>query len=114
MQFQALSEPDDSGKMPDACLGASPDEVQTLADCRRTQLDELEMLEAMFPDEFCPLYDSAAVDELKARLETDPAEALRLLAAHPPLELLLRMTVPDERPPDETGGKELVASILLR
>lgn len=114
MQLQALQDPDEAGEISDAGAGLSPDEVQALADCRRSQLDELEMLEAMFPDEFCPLYDSAAVDELKARFEADPAEALRPLAAYPPLELLLQMTVPDERPPDETGGKEFVASILLR
>jgi len=114
MQLQALQDPDDSGGASDGDVGASPEEVQALADCRRSQLDELEMLEAMFPEEFCPLYDSAAVDELKARSEVDPAEGLRALAAYPPLELLLQMTVPDERPPDETGGKQLVASILLR
>mmetsp|Transcript_45168 Transcript_45168/g.84548 ORF Transcript_45168/g.84548 Transcript_45168/m.84548 type:complete len:302 (+) Transcript_45168:101-1006(+) len=119
MQIQALQGPDDSGDGgeaddSDACAGASPEELHTLIDCRRSQLEELEMLEAMFPDEFCPLYDSAGVDKLRAALEAEEAEALRSVAAHPPLELLLQVTVPDERSPDETGGKQFVASILLR
>merc|ERR1711920_868424 len=85
-----------------------------LARARMAEMAEQMQLEAMFPDEFCPLYDSAAVEELKSRLGADPEETLRSVAAHPPLELLLQMTVPDERPPDEVGGKQLVASILLR
>lgn len=118
MQIQALQGPDDAGDGGEAddlatCAGASPEELQTLVDCRRSQLEELEMLEAMFADEFCPLYDSTVVDELRASLEAEGAEALRPVAAHPPLELLLQMTVPDERSPDETGGKQLIASILL-
>ncbi|CAE8675531.1 unnamed protein product, partial [Polarella glacialis] len=118
MQIQALQGPDDAGDGGEAddvdtCAGASPEELQTLVDCRRSQLEELEMLEAMFPDEFRPLYASTGVDELRASLEAKGAEALRSVAAHPPLELLLQMTVPDERSPDETGGKQLIAFILL-
>lgn len=117
MQMQASEVPDaaESGEAEetDLCATASPEELQALVDCRRSQLDELELLESMFAEEFCPLYDPAAVDELRASLEADGAEALRSVAAHPPLELLLQMTVPDQRSAGETDGKQLVASILL-
>merc|ERR1740123_971181 len=128
MQIRALQSPDDAGdggevddsgtapasgyspeedKAPTIQPDASPEEVQTLIDCRRSQLEELEMLEAMFADEFCPLFDSTAA------LEALEAETPNSVAALPPLELLLQMTVPDERSPDETGGKQFIASILL-
>merc|ERR1712050_680535 len=119
MQINALQGPDDvvddGGQADDldTCAGASPEEIPTLVDCTRSQLEEIEMIEAMFPDEFCPLYDSEFLDRLRAGLEDEDAEVLRSVAAHPPLELLLQMTVPDERSPDETGGKQLIASILL-
>lgn len=119
MQIQALEGPDDAADDGEAEDGDTPasaslEDMQTLVDCKRSQLEELEMLEAMFPDEFCPLYDSTVVEELKARLDSEDAETLRSIAVHPPLELLLQMTVPDERSPDQTGGKELIASVLLR
>jgi len=121
MQLDALQGPDDAddggygGQADnlDTCAGASPEEMQSLVDCTRSQLEELEMLEAMFPDEFCPLCDSEFLDGLRAGLEAGETKVLRSVAAHPPLELLLQMTVPDERSPDETGGKQLIASILL-
>merc|ERR1712039_499746 len=119
MQIQALQgtdDADDGGQADnlETCADASSEQLQTLVDCRRSQLEELDMLEAMFPDEFCPLYDSTAIDELRASLEVEGTEAMRSVAAHPPLELLLQMTVPDERSPGETDGKQLIASILVR
>merc|ERR1712150_277464 len=88
-----------------AGAGASPEEAEALLECRRSQLEELEMLEAMYPDEFVALYDPAAAAE--------GAEASSTDAPQPPFELLLQMTVPDERSPDATGGKQFVGSILL-
>jgi len=117
MQTKAMQALDDVSESQadglESYADASPEELQTLADCYRSKLDELEMIEAMFVDEFCPLYDSAGVEELRTSLEADGAEALRSVAAHPRFEFLLQMTVPDQRTPDETNGKQLVASILL-
>jgi len=120
MQMQVLQDQDnvgDDGEVADlnssTCAGASPEELQTLADCRRSQLEELEMLEAMFPDELCPLYDATVMDKLRASLDVEGAEAMRSVVAHPPFGMLFQMTVPDERSPAETGGKQLVASVLL-
>lgn len=109
MQLQALQGADAGGSGAVSETAMSPEDLQIFVDCRRSQLEELEMLEAMFPEEFCPLYN-ATVDELRASLEAEGAEALR---SHPQLELLLQMTVPDERPPGETGDRRLIASILL-
>ena len=117
-------------------------EMWGLAECRRSQLEELEMLEAMFVDVGAEELTStlfflvtnperlaslkATVEEVSGDQTTTEIETLRSVAGHPPLEFALRMTMEDPRPPPppiEAGGgagepseprPQLVASILLR
>ena len=102
---------------------ASVEELQTLAECRRSQLEELEMVEAMFPEEFVLVSDAADVEATRSSIEVlDESDviALRSVAAGAPLEFALTMTIPDQRAREgeaegsEQEVKELVASILLR
>ena len=105
---------------------ATVDELRSLAECRRSQLEELEMVEAMFPEEFLLSSNPVDVEALRAAVEaldeTD-VEALLGIAAHRPLEFMLQMTVSDQRAAavneaekegEEQEVKELVASVLLR
>jgi len=95
------------------------DELRELAECRRAQLQELEMVQAMFPDETLLCCAEADVEALRAALETLDAEAedaaaLRAVAALPPLELCMQLTADDHRPEAGAAGKPLVAALLLR
>ena len=111
-EIQRLSmEPkeDDRGEEEDG--GA--DALREVAECRRSQLEELQMLEAMFVDELL-VSDPAGVDALRTAVkalgeDVDGADgaALRAVAAAPPLEFSLQLTA------EEPDGGELVACILL-
>ena len=132
-QIQSLTTEDAEGRTAEEPLGPRQPvaEYPTLAECRRSQLQELELLEAMFPDEFLlsnPMHVQAlraAVEQLDAAADDD--EALRAIAESAPLECVLQMTVRDEpseaaaapsdsAAPSDGAGKlqQLVASILLR
>ena len=97
---------------PAAATDASVEELRTLVECRRSQLQELELLEAMFIDELL-FNDPAGVAALRELVEAldddddDDPEALRAVAMHPPLGFTLQMTVPDSRAPvDEVSSAE--------
>lgn len=101
----------------------SEDDLQTLADCRRSQLEELTLVEAMFMEEYHLISNAESVDQLREILEDDDElseEALQLVAAHPPLEFALQMTCADD--PSREGvllnqdgtARELEASVLVR
>ena len=104
-----------------------PEEQWAIAECRRSQLEELECLEAMFADEFVLVSSAGGVERLRELSESlgedavgTDAAALREVAAHPPLECSLQLTAHGERPAAEEGERAvtilvpLVASILLR
>jgi hypothetical protein len=119
--------------------GGDAEGLAAMAECRRSQLDEIECLQAMFVDEFAHVTPADALDSLREALDAaeEPVDeaALRAIAAHPPLEFALQLTCEGERaaaadaPPDggaptesdggadDSRGKEsipLVASILVR
>ena len=106
------------------------DDLEAIVECRRTQLDELAMLEAMFVEEYLCLSGGERLAELLQALDesqdtADPAKR-QAVAGHPPLEFALLMTVRGAAVPQaDPGGaavesdlpassSELVASILLR
>lgn len=139
MQGLSTDAPASDGDADDELVEAGVDELRAVVACRRSQLEELEMLQAMFVDEFLWAGEAGAEAEaMGAALETleeggsDDVEALRSVATAARLEFLLQMTVQDGR---EGGGseggaagsdavgegeeaarveRELVASILLR
>lgn len=96
--------------------GASTEELWAAAECRRAQLEELLLLEAMFIDEYRLVSDPDAVAALREKVEalgddaaTADAAVLREVAAHPPLECSLQLTAHGER-----DAIALVASVLVR
>lgn len=99
-------------------LPDSEDELRELAECRRAQLQELEMVQAMFPDETLLCCAEADIEALRAALEVLDAEAddvaaLQAVAVLPPLELCMQLTVEDHRP-EASAAKSLVMALLLR
>lgn len=121
-ELLACEAPEDAlAEEPAKYAEASLEELQGVAECRRQQFTELDLLEAMFVDEYLLFSDADETEALKAALEALPdpptgadAEALRSVAEQPPLDFALQMTVQDQRPPEQTDGRQLVASILLR
>ena len=114
--------------------GASHEALCEMAEGRRAQLDELECLAAMFPDEFLLLTPTDAIEALRERLEaigedaaSADAAAMVEVARGPPLEFALLLTAHGARKPpaadtpdeaadgaDAPAPIPLVASILLR
>lgn len=119
------------------------DELWAAAECRRSQLEEVECLQAIFINEFASVTPSdtlatmrEALDSLGDDVASADEAALREVAAQPPLEFALQLTCEGERSPpaaaadggDGGGGDSsdeasaqssvpstpLVASILLR
>jgi len=93
------------------------EELQQLAESRQTQLDELETLEAIFPEEFKLLGCDSSLDDLRNTLEellanvsSDP-DALRSALA-PLLEFTLQLSAEadDDQEEDHQG---LIAFVLL-
>lgn len=102
------------------------DDPETIAECRRSQLAELEMLDAMYPEEYRLLSDASARDALQAALDhvdacdsSETPAALAAVAACPPLEFALHVTaVADEAAQggaaDGADETRLAIAILLR
>lgn len=119
----------------DAACSQDAETMQALVESRRAQLEELTLIEAMFPEEFRMVSDAATVEALRAALETlegsaDDVDALQVVAAHTDLEFALQMTAefdlqrsskpPPEDPAVSSEGearaqeKKLVGSLLFR
>ena len=83
----------------------SGEALSELVECRRSQLQELELLEAMFVDEYRLVSDAQQLAAMREQLEAldeggaadAEADARRALAAAPPLSFSLAMTVHDTR-----------------
>jgi hypothetical protein len=116
---------DDAGAAGTSSAGAldegTPMPPEELAQCLQSQLDELACLEAMFPEgEFRLLSPAPSIEALRAALEVldaapDDAAALAALAAHPPLEFALALTVSsDEASEASEAAAQLVGTVLLR
>jgi hypothetical protein len=95
------------------------DEMNKIAECKETQIDEITALEAMIPEDFLVSTESNLpklqdkIDELK---ETEPGdELLRSIAKHPPLSFLLKLELDDLGEIDSANpDMDLTALILLR
>lgn len=125
LALDASGSADASRPSPESFADAGAEELRAIVDCRRQQLEELEVLQAMYPEELLLLSPDAA-EALRAALEAIGEEAedevaLRSVAAHPPLDFVLQLSADDNRPAADDGEAadgegapaRLVAAILL-
>jgi hypothetical protein len=95
-------------------------ELQIICQCKEMQLSELMALEAIFADtEEYLVAASSELESLQEKMEAYQADeenetALRSVANHPPISIILQLTVPDDSQIMTEDGLELITSLLLR
>jgi hypothetical protein len=100
--------------------GSDLSELQMICQCKEMQLSELMALEAMFADtEEYFVADSSELESLQEKMEAYQADeenetALRAVANHPPISIILQLAVPDDNQTMTEGVLELITSLLLR
>lgn len=100
--------------------GSDLPELQMICQCKEMQLSELMALEAIFADtEEYLLGKSSELESLQEKMEVYQADeeneaALRSVANHPPISIILQLTVPDDNQIMTEGDLELITSLLLR
>jgi hypothetical protein len=100
--------------------GSDLSELQMICQCKEMQLSELMALEAIFADtEEYLLSASSELESLQELMEAYQADeenetALRSVANHPPISIILQLTVPDDNQIMTEGVLELITSLLLR
>eukprot|EP00550_Attheya_septentrionalis_P005611 CAMPEP_0198295192 /NCGR_PEP_ID=MMETSP1449-20131203/26410_1 /TAXON_ID=420275 /ORGANISM="Attheya septentrionalis, Strain CCMP2084" /LENGTH=335 /DNA_ID=CAMNT_0043995409 /DNA_START=39 /DNA_END=1046 /DNA_ORIENTATION=+ len=100
--------------------GRDLSELQMICQCKEMQLSELMALEAIFADtdEYL-VAESSELESLQKKLEAYQADeenesTLRSLVNHPPISILLQLTIPCEPQIMTEDGCELITSLLLR